>query len=68
VDGALFANLLLIVGNLAPMGKLDGKKAWTLPRLLLQQRARRSVVDARWAAKDRVMWDAIERAKRSKRD
>lgn len=62
-----FANLLLLMGNLAPIGNLDGKKAWTLPRLLLQQRARRGVVDARWAAKDRTMWDAIERAKRSQR-
>ncbi len=62
-----FANLLLIIGNLMPVGNLDGKKAWTLPRLLWQQHTRRRVTDARWAAKDRAMWDAIERAKRSKR-
>jgi Zn-dependent protease len=63
-----FANLLLIIANIAPIGRLDGTKAWTLPRLLWQRRTRQRVVDDRWAQKDRAMWESIERAKRSKRE
>ncbi len=60
----VFANGILIVSNLLPIGRLDGAKAWTLPGLLWSARASRRASEARWKAKDRAMWDAIESAKR----
>jgi Zn-dependent protease len=63
-----FANLLLIIGNIAPIQGLDGAKAWGLFPLLFRERQRRRSADARWAEKDRTMWKAIESAKKPRRD
>jgi hypothetical protein len=69
--GLTVPNILMILLNLMPFGRLDGVEAWHLPgRFAELQRAHRrrgSDVDAKWRSKTAAMRRAIDDAERAQR-